>query len=113
MAGNDSPTWHSRARLIVLAAVAVALLVGFFEMRNSRTGTLVLEIDQPDAEIWVDGNKMTTKEADQTFDLPAGTHSFRVVKKGFQPVDQTVAVEAREQQIIRVSLDRDPWTLGR
>jgi hypothetical protein len=107
MAGNSSPG-HKKARLIILAGVAVALLIALVVKKSSRVGTVVLEIDQPDAEVWLDGNKMTTKDGHPAFDLPAGMHSFRVVKKGFQPVTQNVAVEAQEQQIVRVSLDADP-----
>ena len=112
MAGNTSPAGNNKTRLIILVAVAVALLVALVVKRSSKIGTVVLEIDQPDAEVWVDGNKMATKDAHPSFDLPEGSHIFRVVKKGFQPVNQTVAVEPREQQTVRVSMDPDPRSSG-
>src|SRR5262249_5965340 len=100
MGHNDSPAGQTRIRLVVLVGVAVALLVALIVKKTSNIGTVVLEIDQPDAEIWVDGKKMTTKDAHPSFDLPAGAHTFRVVKTGFQPVTQNVPVEAREQQVV-------------
>jgi len=112
MAGNNSSAGHNKTRLIILVGVAVALIIALVVKKTSNKGTVVLEIDQPDSEVWVDGNKMTTKDAHPTFDLPAGTHSIRVAKTGFKPVTQSVAVEAQEQQIVRVSLDPDPRALG-
>jgi hypothetical protein len=112
MAGSDSPAGHNRTRLIIVVGVAVALLVALIVKKSSRMGTVVLELDQPDAEVWVDGTKMTTKDAHPAFDLPAGTHAFRVVKTGFQPVIQNVPVEAHEQQIVRISMDPDPRASG-
>jgi hypothetical protein len=112
MADNNSSAGHNKTRLIILVGVAVALLIALVVKKSSRVGTVVLEIDQPDTEVWVDGNKMTPSDAHPAIDLPAGTHTFRVVKTGFQPVTQTVAVEAQDQQIVRVSLDPDPRAAG-
>jgi hypothetical protein len=112
MAGNNSAAGHNKIRLIILVGVAIALLVALVVKKASRVGTVVLEIDQPDTEVWVDGIKMATKDAHPAFDLAAGAHTFRVIKTGFQPVTQSVAVEAREQQIVRVSLDPDPRARG-
>jgi hypothetical protein len=107
MAGQVSPEGRgkSRIRLIILVAVAVICLIALVVKKTSRMGTLVLEINEPNAEIWVDGNKMTTSDVHPAFDLPAGMHSLRVVKEGLQPVAQNVEVVAHERQIIRIDLD--------
>jgi len=107
MAGQGSPAGQgkSRIRLGILVAVAAILLVALVVKKTSRMGTLVLDINEPNAEVWEDGNKMTTRDMHPAFDLPAGIHSLRVIKPGLQPLTQNVEVIAREQQIIKVILD--------
>ena len=109
MAGQVSPgQGKSGIRLLILVAVAVLLLAALVVKKTSRTGTLVLDINEPNAEIWVDGNKMSAKDEHPAFDLPAGMHTLRVAKEGLQPLTQNVEVVAHEQHVIRITLDVVP-----
>ena len=96
-------------RLVFLVAVALALAVLLIIKKSGQETTLTLEINQPGPEVWIDGaerpSQVDAPGVRYSFNLSPGQHTFRVLKQGFQPVNQTVKLEAHEQQVIRVTLD--------
>jgi outer membrane receptor protein involved in Fe transport len=66
------------------------------------TGTLVVDADERDAVIEVDGRAEAYSPAVLT--VPVGTHHVRVSLQGFRTVEQDVAIAANDTSRIRVEL---------
>jgi hypothetical protein len=62
-------------------------------------GRLAVYLDQPDAQIWLDGSPIGSGE------VPAGRHQLRVEHWGFEPWDRIVNVTAGGKQVVRVELE--------
>jgi formylglycine-generating enzyme required for sulfatase activity len=82
----DPRTWWATAGLLLLVLVVVGTVAVF--RVQTRYGVIVLEIDQADAEVSVDGEKITVKVPGDSkpVDIPAapGRHKLRVSKEGFK-----------------------------
>jgi outer membrane receptor protein involved in Fe transport len=66
------------------------------------TGTLVVDADERDAAIEVDGHADAYSPAVLT--LPVGSHHVRVSLRGFRTVDEDIAIRANDTSRIRVEL---------
>jgi predicted Ser/Thr protein kinase len=103
----------------VLAAVLLAVpfglwLGGVFSTVKVKTdkGTLVVEVSQPGAEVYVDGEKVTVTWQDggkkAEVQLNPGKYDVRVTKDGFTAVGQTVKLEENGRQVVAATLVAAP-----
>jgi len=73
----------------------------------AKTGTLIVKTTQPRALVFVDdvAQKRTDDHGSTTLELPAGTHSVRIAKSGFEPPsEQKIAITARDTQSLKFDL---------
>ena len=66
------------------------------------TGTLVVDADEPDAVVTVDGKAQGVSPAVLT--VPVGPHHVRVSLKGFRTVERDVGIAANDTSRLRVEL---------
>jgi serine/threonine protein kinase len=95
------------AALLLVGAVVTAAIV--FRMK-SADGTLVVEVNEPNAEVLVDGEKVTVswgeggKRAEVR--IKAGTrHRVEVTKDGFTVHGEEVTVDAGRRQVLAARLE--------
>ena len=69
---------------------------------TAQTGTLVVDADERDALIEIDGQPQGLPSTVLT--VAVGTHRVRVALKGFRPVERTVSIESGKQSRIDVKL---------
>jgi PEGA domain len=69
-----------------------------------KLGTVVVEADVPDAEVYLDGNKQTGTTPLVLTDVVEGLHVLEVRKEPAVPWKQTVQVQAGQQTKIRAEL---------
>jgi serine/threonine protein kinase len=102
-------------RRLVLAGLGVLLLAlfgmwagGVFKL-TTKDGTIVLYNLPPDAEVSVDGQRVTVRSADGiTFEVrtdPVKKHRLEVKKDGFKVFGREVEIEAGGRKPILVSLE--------
>ena len=88
---------------LTLAAVFAALLLYAPAAEAQRTGRLVLEGDQPGAEVYVDTELMGEMPLDPV-DLPVGEHTLRVARPGFTELTEVFRIRPRRDTTITVEL---------
>ena len=74
-------------------------------------GTLVVTVNQPDAEISVDGSRITLKSPDDEpveVEVVEGEHTLKVTKGGFQTHTQTFSIASRGREVFNVKLVPQP-----
>jgi tetratricopeptide (TPR) repeat protein len=93
---------------VALLAVLVLLSVTVFRVRT-KVGTVVVEVDQPGAEVSVDGNRLTlTSPAEKEpvkIDVDEGSHQLKVTKGGFEAFTKQFSMKAAATETIRVRLE--------
>jgi tetratricopeptide (TPR) repeat protein len=115
-AGNGK---SSRGRLplllgggVVLAVLLVGILLGGFVLRTkTKAGTLVVEVDQLGAEVFIDGQRYTiTRPGEEpvVVEVQEGTRQLKVVRGGFETFTREFKVKAGEKETIRVRLEPLP-----
>jgi formylglycine-generating enzyme required for sulfatase activity/serine/threonine protein kinase len=102
-------------RTTILASVAVGaffLLVavlGVLLSLRTRDGTLVVQVDQADAEILVDGRKVEIRTPGDNqpveIEVAEGRHTLTVRKGGFEIHTQEFSIESRGRKTIHAWLD--------
>ncbi|HEY7425839.1 MAG TPA: family 16 glycoside hydrolase, partial [Gemmataceae bacterium] len=82
---------------------------GVFKVKT-KDGTIVLENLPADAEVLVDGERVTLKTGDgKTIAITAGNkHQLQVKKEGFKVFGKEVEIDAGERRPIRVTLLPEP-----
>jgi predicted Zn-dependent protease len=73
----------------------------------AEPGTLIVRTGQPRALIFIDdiARKRTDDHGSTTLELPAGTHSVRIAKSGFEtPSEQKIAIAARDTRSLTFDL---------
>jgi tRNA A-37 threonylcarbamoyl transferase component Bud32 len=115
MASPPARTTSPRRRWLIPASVAAGLaLVGFgiwagsvFRLK-SKDGLLVVEVNEPNAEVFVDGERMTVTWAGggktTVIRVKPGTRKVEVKKDGFGLAGEEVAVEERGRSVFRAVL---------
>jgi hypothetical protein len=71
-------------------------------------GILVMEVNEPDAEIFVDGDKVTvtwSKEGKAEVGVKPGTHKVEVKKDGFVATGEEVEIESGGRKLLRAHLE--------
>lgn len=80
---------------------------------RQRTAYLSLLIDEAKAEVFLDGEKIGESPMPETL-VGAGTHDLRIVKPGFEPTTQSIALAGGDHSAIKVHLvqKKDPILIG-
>jgi hypothetical protein len=68
------------------------------------TGTINVVVDQPDAEIEIDGKTAGRSPMGKPRRVKVDPHAVKVTKAGFDPFEQTVTVGSQEQKKVDVKL---------
>jgi hypothetical protein len=74
------------------------------EIAKPKFGTLVIDADVPDAEVYIDGNKNPDNTPTVIQQIIEGTHVVEVRKSPGLPWRQTVEVKANQQTKVRAEL---------
>ena len=101
------PKWLVPSAIAVGVAF-LALLLGVVLRFSTSEGTLIVEVNQPDATVEVDGGKFTITTPDSQeaveFQVEEGKHTLRVTKGGFQSFTKEFSISSRGKETIRVEL---------
>jgi hypothetical protein len=103
----------------VLAGVALAIAVvgltagwvgGLLLLPGAAPAAVLLKIDPPDAEVFVDGRKAAptapaSSEEPLRLDLPEGPHDLKVEKEGFETYTRQIVLEAGKTERLDVHLE--------
>ncbi|HEY1381299.1 MAG TPA: protein kinase, partial [Gemmataceae bacterium] len=101
----------SRPRRLVVglaaAAAAVMLAVTVLRLRTDN-GTLVIEVDDPQAKVTVDGTDIVVTGAGvQEFRLKAGSYTYRTSKDGKPEKTEVVSIKQGEKTPLKVTFEPD------
>lgn len=108
-AGNNAGR-NRQLTLIGAALLSVVILAGIIISLSSRDGTLVVEIDQPDATVRVldaEGKVEITRPGGQgkiTISVDPGKHRLQVEKDGFAVFGQDIEIAAGGKKPIKAKL---------
>lgn len=69
-------------------------------------GSLRLDVQPPDASVYVDGDFKGTARQIRGLSLPAGRHRVEIVRPGFRTVERDVEIRPGQTTDLEVSLDR-------
>jgi serine/threonine protein kinase len=114
--GPASPARGKTGRMVGILALALGLLaaacaagVMIFRVKTAE-GVVVLEIDQPGAEVFVDGNKINVivPGDDKPIEIKTepGKHKLRISKEGFVAVAKEIEFQTGKSEPIKVRLER-------
>ena len=96
----------------IMATVCfLALFLGIVFSIRTPEGTLVVTVNQPDAEILVDGSRITLKSPDDEpveVEVVEGEHTLRVSKGGFRTYTKTFTIASRGREVFNVKLVPQP-----
>ena len=112
--GVPVSVWPMRSLMIgaaALALVVVAMLLAIVAIRiNTPHGTILVEVNQPDAEISVDGGWITLKSPSlrEPIEIRAteGKHKLEVRKEGYKLFTDTFVIREGVTPKITVRLER-------
>jgi serine/threonine protein kinase len=96
--------------IIALAAAAAAIVAfaGLFKIRTSE-GTISLSVNQPNAEVLVDGQTITVQWGDDgktaQITAPPGKHRIEVKKQGFVVSGKEVTLQDGGHEVLSVTLE--------
>jgi PEGA domain len=82
----------------------VTLSPALKEIAKAKYGTVIVEADVPDAEVYIDGNKHPDKTPAVISNVIEGIHVIEVRKDPSVPWKQTIQVKAAEQTKVRADL---------
>jgi len=116
--GEATPRETSRLRrrrtgwVIALGVVAASLLLlatVVWRLATDR-GTLVLELNHPDAAVTIDGREVSIQIEGQSTQivLPSGNHDMLVVKDGFKTYTDNFTMERAGRVVLKVRLEPSP-----
>jgi Protein kinase domain/Domain of Unknown Function (DUF1080) len=91
-----------------IALVAIGLWAGALFRIKAKDALLVVEVNEPNAEVFVDGERMAVPWADgdktTVIRVQPGTHKVEVKKDGFTATGTDIAVEARGRVVFPAQL---------
>ncbi len=79
-------------------------LVAAISSLYPQVGRIVVDVDQPGAEVFLDGQRVGTAPLDPLAEIDPGTHSVRVEAEGYSVFEQTVEVVAGEDAQVAVAM---------
>ena len=95
-----------------LLIIAIAMWAGGVFRVRTADGVLIVEVNEPNPELYVDGDKVTvTWGADghkAEIALKPGTHQVEVKKGGFAAAGETVTLSDGGRKVLTASLSRLP-----
>lgn len=104
------PPWWRRKTAIAAGLLGPLILAGaLFKLRTSE-GTLVVEVNQPDAKVEisdVDDQIQVTRQTGQepiTIGVDSGRHRIKVTKDGFDFFAEEFEIKAGGQRLLKVTL---------
>jgi len=108
---------HYLDRFPVHICAAAALLLGLTAgSADAQSSTLLLESNQAEAEVLVDGQKIGETGSEGKFyssEIPTGTHRISVQKPGYETAETEVTFEANLTTTVSVSLkERESSSTG-
>ncbi len=94
-----------------LAAAGVFLSPGStVPVTVPEVATVIVEVDQPDAIVEIDGKKIPIKSPDDkgpfTVEVDEGRHELKVTKAGFEPFTRAFTAKAGDREAIKVHLEK-------
>jgi len=99
--------WRWAAGAIGLALVAWLVFSVVFKVRTPE-GTLVVKVNEPAAEVQIDGGKvtLTTPGEGQSVEIEvdAGTHLLKVRKGGFETFTKEFSIRAKGKEVVKATL---------
>jgi serine/threonine protein kinase len=106
------PLWLAGGAMVGLLVLGIVLLAGVLFKVKTKNGTVVLNVNEPGAQVFVDDDlKITvTSPSDKepvTITVPAGKHVLKLVKGGFQTETREFTLKAGTSEEIRVTLQRE------
>jgi tRNA A-37 threonylcarbamoyl transferase component Bud32 len=122
--GRPAPRAAGKRKWLAGAGVAAAVLLllglvglwlgGVFTVKTPN-GLLVVEVNEPNPDVYIDGEKMTVswaggKKAEIT--IRPGTHKVEVKKNGFTVHGEEVTLKDGERTVLTARLDRKPAPAG-
>jgi hypothetical protein len=122
---NPRASWRQPRWLITATGVLVLtvglLYAGIFLRVDTKAGTIVVEVDQPElagAVVSVDGQKKVTIQtagSAEPIEIKADEqqHTLQVVKGGFETFTKSFSVKSGKSETIRVRLEPTTPPLGR
>jgi serine/threonine protein kinase/Leucine-rich repeat (LRR) protein len=119
-AKDTRPAWYRRPPVLAATGAAVLalglgawLLAGVIFKVKTKDGILIVEVNEPNPEVLIDGAKMTLswdnggKQAEVS--LPPGTHQIEVKKVGFTfRGERMVTLEEGGRRVLTVTLEKVP-----
>ena len=95
-------------RLFALIAAGVALVVfGAVICMKTPRGTIIVRVNQSDAEVLVDGGKITLEAAGQQpveTEVADGEHTLKVTKGGFRTHTEKFTIKSGSREVFQVTL---------
>jgi len=86
-----------------------AALAQLQELQN-LVGSLDVQVDPPDAEIWIDGRQVGRAPLPRAIFVSPGEHDLQVQREGYERVNLRVEVQSREQVSRQIHLERSTTT---
>ena len=103
--------WIGMAAGMLVVAVLVLWAAGVFKIKT-REGILVLEVNEPDAEVFVDGDSVSVTwgkgekgARTATINVPPGEHKIKVTKDGYSVVARKLTFKEGEREIFKARLE--------
>jgi serine/threonine protein kinase len=112
------PQLAKNKKMLIAAGVLVGILfttlvglwaAGVFKVKT-KEGTLIVEVNEPNAEVYVDGEKVTVSWDDSgkktEIRVKPGTHQIELKKDGFTAEGQRVSLTEGGHEIVSARLER-------
>ena len=103
--------WIGIGAGMLVVAVLVLWAAGVFKVKT-REGILVLEVNEPDAEVFVDGAKVSVTWGKgekggrtATVNVPPGEHKIKVSKEGFSVAARKLTFKEGEREVFKARLE--------
>ncbi len=111
----EGPTTAARPRrsawrpwfLAILGTLLVVAAVGVFHLKTAH-GTLVLEVNEPDVTVTVNGREVTLRSPRDEIRLSVGPHELKVTKDGFTAFARAFEVRRGDRLEIAARLEPVP-----
>jgi formylglycine-generating enzyme required for sulfatase activity/serine/threonine protein kinase len=109
-AGGKQPPWKNIKLLIGAGFLGVLILAGIIVSLRTKDGTLIVEVDQPDATVQVLDSEGKVEVSQKggvgkvTISVDPGKHRLRVEKDGFTVFGQEFEIESGDQKAIKATL---------
>jgi len=108
---SRSRRWRTGRFIALSVALTSLLLLAAVVLRLATDrGTLVLELEHPDAAVTIDGRQVSLQIEGESMQivLPSGKHELLVVKDGFKTYTDNFTMQRGERVVLKVRLEPPP-----